>query len=150
MRGRPPKDRYGRTLPPGSVDELAHAEDPAEVTASAREAWLRGMALFDAERFFEAHEFFEHVWKAPDVDEGDRPFWQGVTQVAVGCCHVQRGNARSAVAVLERAAGLFDGYPSPHHGIDTTALMALAHRLAADVRQHGTGDVRFGAMPLGS
>ena len=72
--------------------------------SSAREACLRAILLFDECRFFEAHEQFEHAWKDDDTDEEDRPFWKGVTQVAVGCCHAQRGNRRSSVP-----ADLFDG-----------------------------------------
>ena len=69
--------------------------------------------MFDAQRFFEAHEFFEYVWKADEVGERDRPFWKGVTQVAVGCCHAQRGNDHGALALLGRAAGYLRRYPSP-------------------------------------
>jgi hypothetical protein len=96
--------------------------------------------LFDERRFFEAHEFFEYVWKADDVDDRDRRFWKGVTQVAVGCCHAQRENTCGALALLERAAGHLRRFPSPHRGIDTTALVSVARSVADQVRQRGASD----------
>jgi uncharacterized protein len=145
-RGRPanarPRDRFGRPLPRGAKDELAHAEEPEEVAESLEDAFDRAVALFDERRFFEAHEFFEHIWKSDWVDAGDRQFWKGVTQVAVGCCHVQRGNAAGATTLLERAAEYLSGYPDRYRGVDTAALAAAARALAADVRAAGAGPER--------
>jgi predicted metal-dependent hydrolase len=142
----PPRDRYGRPLPPGSADELAHAERPA---GDWKKACRRAIELFDQQRFFEAHEFFEYVWKAGDVEESDRRFWKAVTQVAVGCCHVQRGNAPGALALLERAEARLGGYASPHRGIDTSGLVALIRATAARVRAQGaTPAFEFLELPV--
>jgi uncharacterized protein len=145
-QGRPanarPWDRFGRPLPRGAVDELAHAVEPEEAVSTMPEAFDRAVSLFDEERFFEAHEFFEHIWKSDWVDAGDRQFWKGVTQVAVGCCHVQRGNAAGATTLLERAAEYLSGYPDRYRGVDAAALAAAARALAADVRAAGAGPER--------
>jgi predicted metal-dependent hydrolase len=147
-----PRDRYGRPLPPGAEDQLAAADAPsdlpAETPGTVVDAYLRGVALFDTMRFFEAHECFEFVWKAADVHEQDRPFWKGVTQVAVGCCHVQRGNVKGAVALLTRATQYLRPYPSSHCGIDTTALIAVARHVADQVAQGGaSAAVEFPKFP---
>ena len=131
-----PRDRYGRPLPAGSPDELRRATPPASTAA----ALARAIALFDGERFFEAHELFELVWKARDTGEQDRAFWKGVTQIAVGCCHVQRGNARGASALFRRAARRLE--PRVVGRIDGTALIRLALELAAEVERGGTAAVR--------
>lgn len=125
-----PRDRYGRPLPEGSRDEL-RAEPPPR---SAAEARRRGIALFNRRRFFEAHECFEHLWKAHGTAERDRDFWKGLAQIAVGCCHVQRGNPAGAAALLERGIGRLRRYPSPHHEIDIRRLCAEASVLAQNVR----------------
>jgi uncharacterized protein len=150
--GRPanarPRDRFGRPLPRGSRDELAHAEEPGEVGVTLAAAFARAVALFDEQRFFEAHEFFEHIWKSDWVDARDRDFWKGVTQVAVGCCHVQRGNGAGAVTLLERAADYLAGYPERHNGVDTAALRAAALDVVAQVRAEGAGPERsFPRLP---
>jgi predicted metal-dependent hydrolase len=115
---------------------------------SAREPCRRGILLFDQRRFFEAHEQFEEAWNADDVDDQDRPFWKGVTQVAVGCCHAQRGNRRGALALLERSVGYLQRFPSPHRGIDTKALIGISQSVASLVRQHGpSADLEFPRFP---
>lgn len=153
QEGRPrnarPRDRFGRPLPKGAEDEMAFREEPDEVVSSIGEAMEKAVALFDAGRFFEAHEFFEYIWKHDDIPEGERDFWKGVTQVAVGCAHTQRGNATGALTLLERAAGYLAGYPVVHNGIDRNALVGIAARVAEQVRSRGASpDVDFSEFPL--
>ena len=133
-----PRDKFGAPLPRGSVDELAHREEPEEVVGSVAEALDRAIKLFDQRRYFEAHEFLEYIWKSDEVPETERDFWKGVTQVAVGCCHIQRGNDTGAATLLERAASYLAPYPETHAGVAAETLAANALRLAADVRRVGT------------
>lgn len=143
-----PRDRYGRPLARDVPDELADRQEPDEVVDSVRAAFDRAVALFDQERFFEAHEFFEWIWKSEDVEPADRDFWKGVTQVAVGCVHTQRGNADGALTLLARAADHLAPYPSPHHGVDTAALVRAARALATAVRTLGPSPRRgFPTLP---
>lgn len=139
--GRPenarPRDRFGAPLPRGYNDELAHREEPADVVSSLDEALNRAIALFDEQRFFESHEFFEYVWKSDEVPAADRDFWKGVTQVAVGCTHTQRGNVNGAITLLERATTYMAPYPPRYHGVAADALSAAALRLAQEIRQEG-------------
>ena len=137
-----PRDRFGAPLPRGSVDELAHREEPEDVVESLGEAFGRAVELFDAERFFEAHEFLEYVWKAGEIEPADRDFWKGVTQVAVGCCHVQRGNATGAQTLLERATSYLQPYPDQYQGVDAAELRARALRLVEDVKRDGASPDR--------
>ena len=139
-----PRDRYGAPLPRGSVDEMAHREEPADVVGTVAEALDRAIELFDQQRFFEAHEFLEYVWKSDDVPEQDRDFWKGVTQVAVGCCHIQRGNDAGAATLLERAASYLAPFPETHAGVAAEVLAGNALRLAADVRRVGSATAASG------
>ena len=142
----PNRDRLGRPAPPGTAPETTLPPQP--LPSSAAEAFDAAIRLFDAGRFFEAHELFEQVWRSPEVDPADRPFWKGVTQVAVGFCHVQRGNARGALALLERAVRNLDAFPSPHRGIDTRALAVGARSIADALRTAGDGAApRFPVFP---
>jgi len=134
MTTKLPRDRFGRPLPAGSRDELSHAAEPELVSSSAWDSVRRGIALFDERRFYEAHEFFEYAWNAVEKKSKDREFLRGVTQVAVGCCHIQRGNRRGARALLARAAKLLHPYPAPHRGIDTTALIDMTRKLSHALR----------------
>jgi predicted metal-dependent hydrolase len=116
--------------------------------ARAAEAFTVGVLRFDAIRFFEAHEAFEQVWRSPETEPADRPFWKGVTQVAVGFCHVQRGNARGALTLLDRAIRNLEAFPSPHLGVDTRALVGAARAIADAVRSRGIdAALAFPAFP---
>lgn len=99
------------------------------------EALEQGVALWEQHRFFEAHECLEDVWHQAQV--GDREFWKGVIQVAVGCVHHQRGNADGCVTLLRRAADYLDPYPAAHHGLDTERLRRLARAMADAVEDAG-------------
>jgi hypothetical protein len=105
--GRPrfdgPRDRFGRPLPPGSPDELTDRVDPEEAELEPVAATRQALRLFSERRFFEAHEHFEYLWKHPSVATADREVWRALAQVAVGLCHVQRGNERAAAVLLDRA-----------------------------------------------
>jgi hypothetical protein len=151
--GRPenarPRDRFGRPLPRGSVDELGDRADPVQVVGSVAQALEHAVVLFDEQRFFEAHEFLEWAWKSDEVVPEDRNFWKGVTQVAVGLAHTQRGNTKGAVTLLQRAARYLRPYPSPHHGIDVQLLRTIALEMARRVEQEGASpDLDFPAFPL--
>jgi len=150
--GRPenarPRGRFGALLPRGSVDELAHRQEPQDVVSSGPQAFDKAVALFDQHRFFEAHEFLEYVWKSSDIADADRDFWKGVTQVAVGCCHVQRGNDTGAVTLLERATRYMQPYPADYAGVAAGTLAQAALQLAADVRDKGaTAERAFFPFP---
>lgn len=98
-RSARPRDAAGRPLPPGEAGVERVDEDvvlpPAE---SLREA----QRLLDGGFPFHAHEVLEGAWKSGPDDE--RPFWQGLAQLAVGLTHAQRGNRRGAVSLLRRGA----------------------------------------------
>ena len=122
--------------------------DPTWESLSPEQALTLAVTLFDAHRFFECHELFEHVWNSQAVGEEDRPFWKGLTQLAVGCCHVQRGNARGATALLERAIPYLREFPSPHRGVDTRSAIDLARRLVLEIGRRGAApDFPFPAFP---
>ncbi|MGH8905100.1 MAG: DUF309 domain-containing protein [Egibacteraceae bacterium] len=143
-----PRDRFGRPLPRGAADALAGRAVPDEVVGSVAEALDHAVRLFDAQRFFEAHEFLEWIWKSDEVPEDDREFWKGVTQVAVGFTHAQRGNAGGAVRLLERARRYMAPYPGRYQGVDAEALCEGARRVIAEVRASGTSPgLPFPAFP---
>jgi uncharacterized protein len=150
--GRPeqarPRDRTGRPLPYGTTDvPLIEDHEPATV----EEALALGVALWDEERFFEAHECLEAVWHAAPDD--DRDLWQGVIQVAVSCVHHQRGNLDGAIALLGRARERLTPYPDVHRGIDVDQLRVFCDGAAAALRDAGAiievGYPRFPAMDDG-
>lgn len=130
-RNARPRDELGRPLAPGSVGVERIPEDldlsPAESLGWAQDLLDRGLA-------FHAHEVLEAAWKASPA--GERALWQGLAQLAVGITHIQRGNTKGALSLLERAAERMgaDGGPAPH-GIDAAGLVSYAGNLISELHR---------------
>jgi predicted metal-dependent hydrolase len=124
-RGRPrnarPRDELGRPLPrdaEGSFVEEQLPSDPAEL--------LRiGADHFNARRFFQAHEAWETAWHP--APENEREFWKGMTQIAVGFTHYQRGNPAGAQTLLDRGARKLEAYGESFRGVPVAELARAAH-----------------------
>jgi uncharacterized protein len=82
----------------------------------------KGIELFNAGHYFDAHEVWEDVWRAAPVEE--KKFLQGVIQVAVALHHHSRGNAAGAHSLLARAHRNLAGYPDSYNGVDIDAVRA--------------------------
>src|SRR5262245_57537756 len=93
---------------------------------TVRQLTARGAALFDAARFFEAHEVFEDLWRASTGDH--RRLYQGVVQVCAGLVKHQRGQPGPAVTLLRRGLEKLDRAPA-ESGIDAAALAAAVRDL---------------------
>lgn len=139
-----PRDRFGRPLP-YDTDEIELAEEWEYDTVE--QALAIGHDLWDRQRFFEAHECLEDVWH--NSPEADRRFWQGVIQVAVGCCHHQRGNHRGASTLLDRAAEKLAEYPDVHHGLDVEQLRVFCEGAVAAMADAGFAvEVGYPELPV--
>lgn len=91
-----------------------------------------GMRLYNAGRFWEAHEAWETVWRA--APEAERLAWQGLIQAAAAMLHKERGNAHGLAALGEAAvAKLREGVP-PGFPVETARF---AEALARCVRENG-------------
>lgn len=78
------------------------------MSAPDRGGFVRdGVALYNAGRFWEAHEALETVWRA--ATGPDRDLWQGLIQAAAAMLHRERGNAHGLAvqggAALEKLRG---------------------------------------------
>ena len=126
-----PRDELGRPLPRGSENLLPEEqlpEDPDEL--------LRiGVEHFNAHRFFQAHETWETAWHPSP--ESERDFWQGITQIAVGFTHFQRGNPRGAITLLRRGARRLNVYGDSYRGFPAADMAARAREAADEIERAG-------------
>jgi len=63
--------------------------------------YLRGVALLNLGRYYEAHEALEDAWRASSAPS--KLIMQGIVQIAVAMHHQSTGNFRGARSVLARA-----------------------------------------------
>ena len=136
-RNARPRDEAGRPLPRGAagVDRV-----PDDLVLPPEETVREAQRLLDEGRPFHAHEVLEAAWKA--AEPGERELWRGLAQVAVGLTHLQRGNARGAVALLHRGADNVArwrvGWPGPvPAGLAVDELVRHAETLATRVEEAG-------------
>ncbi len=82
----------------------------------------QGIALFNAGKFYEAHEVLEDVWR--QMTGEDRRYLQGLIQVAVAFHHYSTGNLAGARSLLARGAAALAGAPDVFLGISMPPLRA--------------------------
>jgi uncharacterized protein len=132
-RNARPRDAFGRPLPRGAAG-VERVPDDLELTPD--ESVAEAQRLLDAGLPFPAHEVLEAAWKA--APDQERELWRALAQLAVGLTHAQRGNARGAVALLDRAAdGLSRWVGAPPCGLDVPGVTAHASTLARRIERAG-------------
>jgi hypothetical protein len=81
---------------------------------------IKGLELFNAGQYFEAHEELEKAWRA---EKGPiRELYRGILQVGVGYYHIQRSNVRGALKMFRRCRQWLDRFPDECCGIDLKRL----------------------------
>ncbi len=88
-----------------------------------REFW----DLFNAEKFFEAHEVLEILWR--ETPGPERDFYQGLIQIAAAFVHVQRGTPDGAHQLLTKASKKLQKYGPVFHGLDLRAFLDQSTRV---------------------
>ncbi|NUN49311.1 MAG: DUF309 domain-containing protein [Candidatus Brocadiae bacterium] len=96
--------------------------------------YLQGIALFNAQYFFDAHDAWEDLWA--DTRDGDRLFYQSLIHAAVALYHWRNGNVAGASNVYGYFTRRSAGYPDVHHGLRfgvfRDRMAALFARLGSD------------------
>ena len=81
----------------------------------------KGIKLFNAGNYFEAHEVWEDLWR--QTEDPLRKFYQGLIQAAVGLYHLQRGNTIGARGQLTKSLRKLEEYPPKYCGINNSGLV---------------------------
>lgn len=107
----------------------------ASVPAEARAGLRRGAALFDARRFWDAHEAWEEIWQVEP--RPIRSFYQGLIQVAAGFHHwtVTR-RPRGVQILLGAGVDKLAWYAPAYLGVDVEATIDDAVRLRSLAEGH--------------
>lgn len=103
---------------------------PADATDSSfllhPSSLLEGIELFNAQKYWHAHEAWERDWLRA---EGDlRVFLQGLIQLAAAYHHVQRGTFRGGVRLFDAALSKLAPYPVHFLGVDREEVVASAKK----------------------
>lgn len=108
---------------------------------------VEGFRLFNAGRYFEAHEALEEAWSA---EKGRiRELYRGILQIAVFYLHILRGNYPGAVKVYARSQKWLGDWPAVCRGVHVDELRANAEMVIQEIQRLGETDIgRFSTSLL--
>jgi predicted metal-dependent hydrolase len=96
---------------------------------------LEGLHLFNAGKYFEAHEALEDAWNA---EKGPvRELYRGILQIAVVYLHVTRRNYNGAIKVYGRSQRWIKDWPDTCRGIYVGELRRNAEMVITEVQRLG-------------
>ncbi len=100
----------------------------------AADSYEEGIGLFNAGRYFEAHEAWERVWLRAEGDA--KLFYQGLIQAAAAILHAERGNPHGARSLYEKSREKLEMFPREHMGIALGELCDSLARFFDSVFEH--------------
>ena len=84
--------------------------------------YLEYFRLYREEKFFEAHEVLEGLWR--ETRGPERDFYQGLIQLAALLVHYQKGNLKGAQELFKSASGYLHPYLPHHQEVDLKQVLA--------------------------
>lgn len=124
---------------------MADAVLEPELDDADRAAFAKGVAEFNAGRFFECHDTLEELWTG--IRGPGRDFFQGLIQVAVAFYHLGGGNLAGAESLLTRALKRFEAYPAAYFGFDLAAHRAELGAWLDRIQAGALADVTIESLP---
>lgn len=102
------------------IADIDHARQVIEEHLEKNEAVKLGVFYFNEERFWEAHEVLEGVWKK--CFEGEKDLVQGIILVAAAFVHYQKDEISICLSVLGRALDKLANATGTYHNINIDLL----------------------------
>ncbi len=102
-----------RLEPIGRLDNVRHV---TEESATKEDGIRDGITYYNSERFWEAHEAWEGVWKKCTGHE--KSLVQGLILLAVSFAHCQKDDEAIGIGMLDRAMEKIGGQAGTYNGID--------------------------------
>ena len=102
------------------------------------EKYIEFVALFNKQKFFEAHEALEAEWRH---EQGKNDFYKGLIQLAAVLVHVQRSNFQGAGNLILTAEKNLAPYFPDYQGIEVKKLCEEVKSSVISADSCGTGPV---------
>ncbi len=93
------------------------------------EAIRESVSLFNAERYWEAHEVLESLWRVAEGQE--KALLQGLILCCAAFVHHQKGEETVAIGVAKRALPLLEWEQAWYLGVDISDLSERMSRMVA-------------------
>ena len=124
----------------GSPAYFRHrAPQPLDLSAEEEEEFARGLALYGAGEFWEAHEAWEGVWlKHP---EPERLFIQGLILLAAAFHQQKRGIYKGVTNHLKKAFPKLEPFQPTYLGMSVATIVSEARHCLSTLERLGPGGI---------
>ena len=93
-------------------------------TFQMNDDFRQGIAQFNTGQFYACHDTLEAIWMA--VDHAEKPFYQGILQIAVAFYHLHNLNWRGGAILLGEGINRLRRFEPSHEGVDVENLVDQA------------------------
>jgi hypothetical protein len=104
----------------GAIAPLASCDEVVERRMEKDKALKHAVDLFNDEKYWEAHEGLEYVWKNATGDE--KEILNGIILVAAAFVHDEKDERDVCISILKRARKKLDRASGNYYGIDTNRI----------------------------
>ena len=102
-----------------------------------KELFDRGVEEFNMQKFFEAHDTWEEIWR--ETRGPERLFYQGLIQTSVAFYHLMNGNYRGACSQFTKALQKLERYLPVYCGIETEQFVRRIRECLLDAESARAG-----------
>lgn len=101
--------------------------------ADEKKKFQEGFERFNRGQFFEAHESWEEIWL--HASKHEKPFLQGIIQVAAAFHHYQRSNPEGCELLLAGGLRKLERCSASHGGLALEPLRSSVRWWLAELRE---------------
>ncbi len=94
-----------------------------------------GITLFNQGDYYDCHDVLEALWM--EADPTDKPFYQGILQIAVGLYHLANGNWRGAAILLGEGVNRLRPFEPSYGGVAVADLVDMGWAWLVALQQTG-------------
>ena len=105
-----------------------------------------GLQQFNQGDYYACHDTLEAIWMTASTVE--KPFFQGILQLAVALYHLGNHNWRGTAILLSEGIRRLEPFEPSYHGVDVTDLLDCADAWLDAVQQLGAEQVSLLAAAL--
>ena len=106
----------------------------------------QGIEQFNQGDYYDCHDTLEAIWMEAPTHE--KPFYQGILQIAVGLYHLQNHNWRGAAILLGEGSSRLLPFEPMYSQVDVTNLIDQANDWLSALQQTGPEQVAAVAAQL--
>jgi predicted metal-dependent hydrolase len=105
-----------------------------------------GLTLFNQGHYYDCHDVLEALWM--EADPSEKPFYQGILQIAVGLYHLGNRNWRGATILLGEGVNRLRPFEPSYGGVAVAELVDVGWAWLVALQQTGIDRVEAMAQAL--